>query len=93
MAELKEQMLRQRDVEKYYECQHGGVCPRKAQHASPPDQASPPDLLWGWRPSDLERWARIVFPLIFLTFHLLYWTILINISERPTDDLMPLKED
>ena len=32
-------------------------------------------------------------PLTFLTFHFVYWTILINVSERPTDDLMPLKEE
>ena len=52
----------------------------------------PPSTLCGWRPSDLERWARIVFPLFFFTFHFFYWTILINISDQPIEGLMPLKE-
>ena len=47
-------------------------------------QKQPPSTLCGWRPSDLERWARIVFPLFFFTFHFFYWTILINISDQPT---------
>ena len=55
-------------------------------------QKQPPTTLCGWRPSDLERWARIVFPLFFVTFHFFYWTILINISDQPIEGLMPLKE-
>lgn len=55
-------------------------------------QKQPPTTLCGWRPSDLERWARIVFPLFFFTFHFFYWTILINISDQPIEGLMPLKE-
>ncbi len=56
-------------------------------------QKQPPTALCGWRPSDLERWARIVFPLFFVTFHFFYWTILINISDQPIEGLMPLKEN
>lgn len=55
-------------------------------------QKQPPTTLCGWRPSDLERWARIVFPLFFVTFHFFYWTILINISDQPIEGLMPLKK-
>ena len=89
MVELKQELLRQRAQEEKYLCH----CPSQTKQPLQPHPTSPPDLLWGWRPSDLERWARIVFPLIFLTFHFVYWTILINISERSTDDLMPLKDD
>ena len=52
----------------------------------------PPTTLYGWRPSDLERWARIVFPVFFFTFHVFYWTILINISDVKIEGLMPLKQ-
>ena len=65
-------------------------------HVFPIDLAArprhPPTTLGGWRPSDLERWARIVFPLFFVTFHFFYWIILINISDQPIEGLMPLKE-
>lgn len=41
--------------------------------------------------SDIERYARIAFPLVFFTFHLMYWTILVSISETVVEDLVPLK--
>ena len=85
---------------------HAATCPVKLQQLKirnfepafvfPIDlavrQKQPPTTLCGWRPSDLERWARIVFPLFFVTFHFFYWTILINISDQPIEGLMPLKE-
>ena len=91
MAELKEKMLRQRvDLECGSYSVHSPRCPLKT-NKSPPAPSLPPTTLWGFRPSDLERWARFIFPLTFLTFHFLYWTILIKISDRPVDHLMPLK--
>ena len=91
MAELKEKMLRQRvDLERGPHSLHSPRCPLKTSKSAPAPSL-PPTRLWGWRPSDLERWARLVFPLTFLTFHLLYWTILVKISDRPVGHLMPLK--
>ena len=50
-----------------------------------------PATLFGCRASDIERYARIVFPLFFFTFHMVYWTILVHISENTVEDLIPLK--
>ena len=88
---MKEKMLKQRiDLESGSYPVHSPRCPLKTK--KPPAIPSlPPTTLWGFRPSDLERWARFIFPLTFLTFHFLYWTILIKISDRPVDHLMPLK--
>ena len=53
--------------------------------------ANPPTTLWGVRASDIERYARIAFPLIFFSFHLMYWTILISISGHTVEDLIAVK--
>ena len=50
-----------------------------------------PATLFGCRASDIERYARIVFPLFFFTFHMVYWTILVHISENTVEDLITLK--
>ena len=34
------------------------------------------------RPSQIELYARIVFPLLFLTFQLVYWVILVFLSTQ-----------
>ena len=54
------------------------------------DTAEPPFLL-PFQASDIERYARIIFPLLFITFHLVYWTLLAKITELHLDDLVPLK--
>jgi len=51
----------------------------------------PPTRLWGVRASDIERYARITFPLTFFSFHLMYWTILISISGHTVEDLIVVK--
>ena len=51
----------------------------------------PPTTLWGVRASDIERYARIVFPLIFFSFHLMYWSVLISISGHTVEDLIEVK--
>jgi hypothetical protein len=51
----------------------------------------PPSTLFGVRASDIERYARIAFPLVFVSFHMAYWTILVSIAEVDIDDLVPLK--
>ena len=41
--------------------------------------------------SDIERYSRIVFPLLFITFHLVYWTLLLKMTDTHLEDLVPLK--
>ena len=50
-----------------------------------------PATLFGCRASDIERYARIVFPLLFFTFHMVYWTILMSVSDITIEGLIPLK--
>ena len=52
-----------------------------------------PTTLCGVRDSDIERMARVAFPIIFLSFHTLYWTILFRLTERHTPDLIPLRPE
>lgn len=49
-----------------------------------------PTTLCGVRDSDIERMARVAFPIIFISFHTLYWTSLFRLTERHTPDLIPL---
>ena len=58
---------------------------------SSPEFEEFPETLFGCRASDIERYARIVFPLLFFTFHMVYWTILMNVSDITIEGLVPLK--
>ena len=49
-----------------------------------------PDRLCGLRASDIEKTARLVFPLTFLAFHTLYWSSLAHLTELHYPDLTPL---
>ena len=52
-------------------------------------QTAPAELC-GLRASDIEKMARLVFPLTFLAFHTLYWTSLFHLTELHYPDLTPL---
>ena len=49
-----------------------------------------PGRVCGVRDSDIEKLARLVFPLTFLAFHSLYWTSLFHLTELHYPDLTPL---
>lgn len=43
--------------------------------------------LWGFTPSDIDKYSRVVFPVCFICFNLMYWIIYLHISDVVADDL------
>ena len=46
-----------------------------------------PNKLFGVSPSDIDKYSRVVFPVCFVCFNLMYWVIYIHISAIKTQDL------
>ena len=51
----------------------------------------PPNKILGVRASDIDKYSRVVFPIMFLSFHLMYWMIYLTISNEVADDLVYLQ--
>ncbi|XP_034255607.1 gamma-aminobutyric acid receptor subunit beta isoform X8 [Thrips palmi] len=49
--------------------------------------------LLGITPSDIDKYSRIIFPVCFVCFNLMYWIIYLHISDVVADDLVLLQED
>ena len=47
-----------------------------------------PNKLFGVSPSDIDKYSRVVFPVCFVCFNLMYWIIYLHISAHTTEDLV-----
>ena len=50
----------------------------------------PPHRIWGMRGSDIDKYSRVIFPIMFFCFHMIYWTIYLSISGEIPEDLVYL---
>jgi len=48
--------------------------------------------LLGIAPSDIDKYSRIIFPVCFVCFNLMYWIIYLHISDLVADDLVLLTD-
>ena len=75
---------------------HGGGLARPPEelllHQPPPLLQCKKNLqkMGGISPSDIDKYSRILFPVSFTCFNLMYWIIYLNISEEIVPDLVLL---
>lgn len=55
--------------------------------------ADPPTRIFGMRASDIDKYSRVVFPIMFITFHLMYWMIYLSLAGDVPDDIVYLQQD
>ena len=50
--------------------------------------SKPPHRIFGMRGSDIDKYSRVIFPIMFLSFHMMYWMIYLSISGDVPDNLV-----
>ena len=51
----------------------------------------PPTRLFGMRASDIDKYSRVIFPIMFVTFHLMYWMIYLSLAGDVPEDIVYLQ--
>ena len=49
--------------------------------------------MFGMTASDIDKYSRVIFPLLFTSFQLMYWIIYQHLSDDIVEDLVYLKKD
>ena len=49
--------------------------------------------IWGLTPSDIDKYSRVIFPVCFFSFNLMYWVIYLHISDKLEDGLVGLHDE
>ena len=53
----------------------------------------PPTRIFGMRASDIDKYSRVIFPIMFTSFHLMYWMIYLSLAGDVPDDIVYLQQD
>ncbi len=72
---------------------HQNGCGGMTAIALPCIPVDPPTRVLGMRASDIDKYSRVIFPIMFLTFHLMYWMIYLSISGELPNDLVYLEDE
>jgi glycine receptor alpha-3 len=59
-----------------------------------PSVVTPKDInrMFGITASDIDKYSRIIFPVTFICFQLMYWIIYQHLSDTVVDDLVFLQK-
>ena len=64
-------------------------CPRGTHPPPPIPMPEPPgDQLFRMKSSDIDKYSRIIFPILFLSFNLMYLSVFLTISDVVVDELV-----
>ena len=84
------------DTESLAELRHEGstthlVQSEHTQHSLVKTNKKPPTRILGMRGSDIDKYSRVIFPILFISFHMVYWMIFLSVSGDIPADLVYLK--